>query len=242
MKLKSLFLLIFAILSFNLQALEYRAYKFDELSRQLGYPNETFFGSTEDEIQDLETYISKEDEFYKEINGYLRFHPAPYDWSGTSPEYAKVIVANMDKIFGRVPSVPQNLVLFRGVNLDHRKNKSYKIGEEFIEKGYASTSTSFKVAHYFAVEKADYSTAKKKKAIFVLYQTRPGQKAILINANEDEVLLKHHQRLKVMAKRNTSPSYETYLVQLCNIQCDKRMNKDITRFWKNYKELKRQRK
>lgn len=237
MKLKPLFLLILIALSPELYALEYKTYKFHKLAEQLGYPNETYFGSTGDEVSDLETYTSKEDAFYREINDYLRFYPAPYDWSGTTPQDARAMVASIDKIFARIPAIPQDLILFRGVGLKHRKNKSFRIGEEFVEKGYVSTSTSFKVAKHFAAKESDESTAAKK-VIFVLYQNFPGQRGILIDQDEDEVLLKHGQALKVMALKKTGLTDEIYLVQVCKTSCTKRMNKDIIRFWKNFKSIK----
>ncbi|MDD4973833.1 MAG: ADP-ribosyltransferase [Bacteriovorax sp.] len=235
MKFKSLIIFIFIVLSFDLYAFEYKTYRFDDLSHQLGYPSETYFGSGEDEIQDLETYSSKEDNFYKEINNYLRIFPRPYEWTGTSPEKAKIIVANIDKIFTKIPSIPQELILFRGVDLKYRNNKSFTIGEEFVDKGYVSTSTSFKIANYFATE-INGESSVSKKAIFVLYQNLPDQKGILIDQNEDEVLLKHGQVLKVMSTRKTNSAYETYLVQACKNSCDKQMDKDIETFWKSFKE------
>jgi hypothetical protein len=222
MKFKSLILLLTIGLSLDLYALEYKTYRFDDLSHQLGYPSVTYFGSSEGEIQDLETYSSKEDTFYKEINNYLRFFPNAYEWNGTGPEQAKSIVESIDKIYTKIPSIPQELILFRGVDLKYRKNKSFTVGEEFVEKGYVSTSTSFKVANYFATEIDGNSSASKK--------------AILIDQNEDEVLLKHGQVLRVMLMRKTNSTYETYLVQVCKISCDKQMNKDIEKFWKSFKE------
>ncbi|MGZ3789996.1 MAG: ADP-ribosyltransferase [Bacteriovorax sp.] len=231
--MKLLSLIILTALSFDLCALEYKTYPFAELSHQLGYPNATYFGSTDDEIMDLETYTSKEDTYYQEINSYLRFFPAPYTWNGTSPEQAKKIVASIDTIFSRLPSLPQDLILFRGVDLKYRKNKSFAIGQEFVEKGYVSTSASFKVAEYFATGINGEST-KSKKAIFVLYQNLPDQKGILIDQGEDEILLKHEQLLKVMSRKKNNSSYETYLVQVCKISCDQQMNKDIDRFWNHF--------
>lgn len=76
-----------------------RVYDFKQLYKSLGYPRPDYSGANETEIMDLDAYTSKYDTFYKEINGYLRFHPAPYTWYGTGPEDAKVIVENIDRIF-----------------------------------------------------------------------------------------------------------------------------------------------
>lgn len=235
MKLKYYAFIILLILSFNLHALEYKTYSFAELSQQLGYPDESYFGSSDDEISDLETYISKEDTYYKEINSYLRYFPAPYDWYGISPEQAKIMVNNIDSIFTKIPAIPQDLLLFRGINLKYRKNKSFDIGEEFIEKGYVSTSTSLKVATHFATKLNDTS-ALTKKAVLVLYQNTPTHQGILIDQNEDEVLLKRDQPMKVMAYKKTNTLYETYLVQVCKTSCETEMNQDIKNYWIQFKD------
>ncbi len=65
-----------------------RVYDFSALYRGLGYPSPDYFGSTADEVMDLQTYTSKDDTFYGEINGCLRFHPAPYEWYAAGPEAA----------------------------------------------------------------------------------------------------------------------------------------------------------
>lgn len=233
MRLKTLFIIAFIIHCSSILAVEYKTYQFNDLSHLLNYPNDTYFGSTEDEISDLETYTSKEDDFYKEINNYLRFYPKPYDWSGTGPTQAKTIVTNIDQIFTKVPSLPENLILFRGVNLKHRKNKSYSIGEEIIEKGYLSTTTTFEVADYFAT-KINPESLKSKNAILVIYQSSKDQKGILFDQGEDEVLIKHNQKLKIMSLKKSNPNYETYLVQACLAVCEASMNVDIIKFWNKY--------
>ncbi len=235
MKTKSFILLVLFSLSFNLFALEYKTYKFNKLAKLMGYPSENFFGSTEKEIFDLNNYTDKEDPCYQEINGFLRFFPAQYEWYGTGPDEAKIIVESIDHIFTKAPALPEDLILFRGVSLSFRKNKSFSIGEEFLDKGFVSTSTDFKVAYHFAVE-MNNDNPEKKKAIYVLYQNAPDQKAILIDQEEDEVILKHGQLMKVMATRkNKNAAFETYLVQICKIDCDQSMNADIKKFWSTFK-------
>ena len=85
------------------------AYDFKSLYRSLGYPSADFFASSEDEVMALEAYIRKEDPIYGEINGYLRYHPQPYEWYGTGPEDAKVIVGHIDNILRRAPRLPGDL-------------------------------------------------------------------------------------------------------------------------------------
>jgi hypothetical protein len=233
MKTKLLLLIVLSTLSLNLFAVDYKVYDFQELSEQLGYPDKTFFGSSDYELIDLETYISKEDTYYKEINGYLRNFPNEYSWYGLGPERAKGIVDSMDKIFERVPVIPEELILFRGVDLKYRKNVSFAIGEEVLEKGFLSTSTSFDAAYEFTKDPGK-NPSRSPKAIFVLYQNSKDIKGILIDEEEDEVILKHGQKLKFMSTKNLNPYFETYLVQICKITCEEQMNEDIKKFWANY--------
>lgn len=207
-----------------------KVYDFKTLYKALGYPSPDYFGSTETEISDLESYTSKEDTFYQEINGYLRHYPAAYDWDGTSPEAAKEIVANIDNIFRLVPALPQDLVLFRGVGLGYHGNKPYAPGEEFTDKAYISTSVSYSVARYFAVEMD--AESKDRKAIFAIYFTRPGEKGILFDQGEDEVILQHGRRFRVMAVKEGSPEYDFYLVQACAETCETTLSAPAAAFWK----------
>lgn len=211
-----------------------RTYDFKLLYGDLGYPSPDYFGSNETEVMDLESYTSKEDAFYEEINGYLRFYPAPYEWYGTGPEDAKIIVKNIDRIFDRAPALPGDLMLFRGLDLKFRGSKPYAIGEEFIDKGYVSTSVSYKVARYFAIEMGDNETTSSRKAVFALYMGRPGEKGILIDQGEDEVILKHGRKYKVMAKKDNVAKYDLYLVQACPGACADSVAGDVRDFWINF--------
>lgn len=208
-----------------------RVYDFKALYKSLGYPSPDYFGSDEQTIQDIESYISKEDAFYEEINGYLRFYPAPYDWSGTGPDDAKLIVKNIDGIFRKAPALPADLVLFRGLSLKYRGNKPYPAGEEFTDKCYASTSTSFKVANYFATGMHE-DNAGDRKAILVLYFNK-AEKGILIDQNEDEVILKHGSKFRVMETRDGS-GYDLYLTQVCAGACETVLRKDVKEFWTSF--------
>ena len=220
-----------------------RVYDFKELWKALGYPDHgnsqdggeatAAFGATEDELMDLTSYTSKSDSFYSEVNGYLRFYPAPYDWDGTSPEAAKVMVAHIDSVFKRVPALPADLLLFRGLDLKFRASKPYAIGEEFVDKGYVSTSAAFKVAHYFAVEMNDNAATPSRKAVFVLYLTR-AEKGILIDQHEDEVILKHGRTFKVMAKKDGVKKYDLYLVQACAGACAPTVPAAAASFWAGF--------
>lgn len=212
-----------------------RVYDFKTLYKGLGYPSPTFFGSNETELMDLDSYTSKQDAFYSEINGYLRFYPAPYDWYGTGPEDAKVIVANIDRIFTRAPALPADVVLFRGLDLKFRDGKPYAVNEEFIDKGYVSTSVSYKVAEYFTTIGDDKGKKDSGKAVFAIYHNRPGVKGILIDQGEDEVILKHGLKLKAMARRETGKGYDLYLVQACAAACDAVIREDVRGFWDNFK-------
>jgi hypothetical protein len=208
-------------------------YNFKDLENKLGYPSHNFFGSTEQEILDLETYTSKDDAFYREINSFLRFFPKEYDWNGIGPKDAEGIVKNIDQVFTRVPELPADILLFRGVDLAYRKNLSFNIGDELIEKAYLSTSTTFKVAQYFAVGlNSDASHVNSKRAVFIYYSNKPHLKGILFDQGEDEIILKHGERIRVMALNSKNKRYEIYLAQICDDMCAKDISTSMQAFWK----------
>ena len=210
-------------------------YGFKALYRALGYPSPDYFGSSEAQVQDLETYTSKEDSFYREVNDYLRYYPAPYEYHGTTPEMARDMVKNMDSVFARVPALPVDLILFRGIGLKYHGNKSYELGEEFTDKGYVSTSASYKVARYFAVEMDAAPAPEARKAILTIYFSRPGQKGILVDQREDEVILRHGTKYRVMGIKDNVKKYDLYLVQVCADSCDAVLRKDVAAFWAGFK-------
>lgn len=218
-----LMILLVSLIGFSANA---GVYEFQKLYQQLGYPSPNNFGATDEEFQDLETYTSKEDSFYKEINSYLRYFPQKYEWNGISPQDAQIMVKHIDHIFDLVPTLPSKLILFRGIDLKFRQNKSYQIGDEFVEKAYASTSTSFKVAHYFAVEMDAEERPTSKKAIFTLYINRPNFKGILFDQGEDEIILKHGEKIRIMAIKNKNRLYDFYLAQICSKICEIKPNKE----------------
>lgn len=239
MKIKIWFILAILLTSFSSHALEYKTYRFSELSKILGYPSETFFGSSEKEISDLNTYTDQEDPCYQEINGFLRYFPAPYEWYGTGPEQAREMVASIDAIFKRTPPLPSDLIFFRGLTLNFRKNKDFSIGEEFTDLGFVSTSTNVKVAYHFAVE-MNKDQPEKKKAIMVMYlgegTSKASVKGILIDQGEDEIILPHGQKMKIMAQRSSpKKEYDTYLVQICRDQCQSDLPSEMRSFWNHYK-------
>lgn len=223
-KLYVFFIIIFyALISFASLAEDkiiYKNYQFSELYSKLHYEPGYYFGGSPEEISDLETYISKDDSWYKEINSYLRNFPKTnYEWYSISPDRAKSMVKNIDKIISLTPALPEDLILFRGVDLKYRGSKSFLEGETFIEKGYASTSTSFKVAEYFATK---ISESNSKKAIFVFYSSKKDLKGFLIDRDEDEVLLSRNLKIKVMTIIKKS-NYDLNIAQICDVKCEKKL-------------------
>ncbi|MDD2805624.1 MAG: ADP-ribosyltransferase [Elusimicrobiales bacterium] len=208
-------------------------YDFKSLYRSLGYPSANFFGSSEDEVMSLEAYISKEDPIYNEINGYLRYHPQPYTWYGTGPDDAKVIVGHLDKMLRRAPQLPGDLVLFRGLGLGYRQDKPFETGEEFTDKGYVSTSVTYSVARYFAMEMVD-EEKPDRRAVFALYFAGPGERGLLIDQGEDEVMLGHGRKFRVMARKDGLAKYDLYLVQVCAASCDTTLRGDVNDFWNSF--------
>ncbi|PIU17979.1 MAG: hypothetical protein COT18_11455 [Elusimicrobia bacterium CG08_land_8_20_14_0_20_59_10] len=223
-----------------LSASSARVYDFKALWKGLGYPalgqyGESedavrSFGATDDEVMDLATYTSKDDAYYREINNYLRYHPLPYEWYGISPEYARGMVKNIDSVFSKVPSLPADLMLFRGLDLQFRDSRPYAMGEEFSDKGYVSTSVSYKVARYFAVEMNDNADTPSRKAVFAIYLSR-AEKGILVDHAEDEVILPRAMKFKVMAKKDGVKKYDLYLVQACSGACASAISLEAASFW-----------
>lgn len=208
-------------------------YDFKSLYGSLGYPSPDYFGSTEDEVMDLDTYTSKSDSFYGEINGYLRFHPAPYEWYGTGPDDARGIVERLDNVFRRAPAIPGDLILFRGLGLGWHGGKPLAPGEEFTDKGYVSTSVSYSVARYFALEMGD-EEKPERRAVFVLYLTRPVERGILVDQGEDEVMLPRGRKFRVMARKDGALRYDLYLVQACAARCETATRPDVSDFWRGF--------
>lgn len=209
-----------------------RVYDFDLLYRKTGYPSPDYFGSTDDEIMDVETYISKDDNYYGEINGYLRYYPEPYEWYGITPASAKEMVERIDRVIERAPAVPGDLVVFRGLGLGWRGNRPFAEGEEFTDKAYVSTSLSFSVARYFAVEKDPDETSRR--AVFVIYFTRPEERGLLIDQGEDELMLGHGRRFRVMAEKEAPGTYDLYLVQACAEKCETALRPAPAAFWSDF--------
>jgi hypothetical protein len=209
-----------------------RVYDFDSLYRGLGYPSEDYFGSADDEVMDVETYISKDDTYYGEINGYLRFYPEPYDWYGISPESAREMVGRIDRVMERAPAIPGDIVVFRGLGLGWRGNKPFEEGEEFTDKAYVSASADFGVARYFAVEKDPED--ESRRAVFAIYFTRPEERALLIDQGEDEVMLERGRRFRVMARRHGVKKYDLYLVQACTETCEPGLSPEAAVFWSGF--------
>jgi hypothetical protein len=212
-----------------------RVYDFKALYRGLGYPSPDYFGSTVDEVMDLDTYTSKDDTFYGEINGYLRYHPEPYEWYGTGPDDAKLIVERLDNIMRRAPEIPGDLVLFRGLGLGWRGDKPFADGEEFTDRGYVSTSVSYDVARYFAIEKDPDEAEASRRAVFVIYFTRPAERGILVDQGEDEVMLERGRKFRVMARKDDAEKFDIYLVQACAGECETAPRPDAAAFWSDFK-------
>ena len=228
---KIMILLSLLILSFGANA---KVYDFKNLYKTLGYSKDSnYFNATPDELMSIESYIDKYDSFYTEINNYLRYYPAPYEYNGSGPEDSKEMVKNIDRVIGRAPKIPSDIILFRGLTLKWHQNKAFEIGEEYFDKAYISTSTSYSVADYFAKGLSDEKRINEKKAIFALYFEQKIVKGLLIDQGEDEVILPHGQRFKIMQKK-TMKEYDYYLVQVCEKICKESIEKkDVLEWWAN---------
>jgi hypothetical protein len=211
-----------------------KVYEFKKLYKDLGYDKQKdYFNSTPDEVMSIESYIEKYESYYVEINNYLRYHPAPYEWDGTSPEDAKKNVRDIDHIISKAPEIPNDIILFRGLTLKWRQDKAFEIGEEYVDKAYISTSTTYSVAEYFAKGLSSDKITSNKKALFALYFDQAHIKGLLIDQGEDEVLLKHGERFKIMKKKEMG-EYDYYLVQVCQKKCAPTIQRtEVLEWWKS---------
>ncbi|MGZ3805695.1 MAG: ADP-ribosyltransferase [Pseudobdellovibrionaceae bacterium] len=235
--MNSLFFNFILIISFILSVQSKAGvYDFHTLQLELGYAaTDSWFGSSEKEIASLEDYLNKNEEYYTEINRFLRFYPAPYEWYGKGPDAAKVDVQNIDNIFKRIPVLPKDIILFRGVRLNWKKSNSFKVGEIFSDKAFASTSTDLKIADQFT-----YDDIENGASIYILYFNQSHAKGILIDQGENEVLLQHGQTFKVMDK-NTSRDKTFYLIQVCGFSvCSKKVQQqEALSYWNSGQFLKK---
>jgi hypothetical protein len=209
-----------------------KTYEFKKLYHSLGYDKQQdYFNSTPDQVMSIESYIDKYESFYSEINNFLRMGPDFYDYNGITPELAAQNVRDIDHIISKSPTLPSNIFLYRGLTLKWRQDRPFSIGEEFDDKAYVSTTTTFSVAEYFAKGLSSDRHMSKTKALFALYFAPQKVKGLLIDQGEDEVLLKHGQKFKIM-KRTPSKDYDLYLVQICSKSCEESVtNKEVTNWW-----------
>jgi hypothetical protein len=215
--LKSITFVLFTAVSmlYSLDA-QAKVYAFSDLYKSLNYSS-SYFEASSEQLQSLDNYTAKEDNYYTEINGYLRFYPASYTWYGTSPEDAAIEVKNIDAIFKAAPTIPADITLFRGVTLGWHKDRDFAIGEEFLDKAYVSTSTDIKVATQFAggVSSAETDGKKSKGALFMMYFLNKKPVGLLIDREEDEVILPHGQKFRIVGVKQLS-KFKAYLVQICD--------------------------
>lgn len=208
-----------------------KVYDFKKLYHDLGYEKQkNYFNSTPDEVMSIESYIDKYESYYTEINNFLRYYPSPYDWSGTSPKEAKKNVKDIDHIISKAPLIPGDIILFRGLTLKWRQDKAFAIGEEYVDKAYISTSTTYSQAEYFAKGLNTDKSEGHKKALFALYFDQTQVKGLLIDQGEDEVILKHGERFRIMKKKELG-EYDYYLVQVCHKVCSPVIKSSTVEDW-----------
>jgi hypothetical protein len=230
--------LVFSLVLLHSSLSSGKVYEFKKLFQDLGYTAQTnYFNSTVDEITSIESYIDKYESYYSEINNYLRFHPGHYDWDGTSPEMARQNVKDIDHIMTRAPQIPGDIILFRGLTLKWRGDKPFELGEEYQDKAYISTTTTYSVAEYFAKGLSSDKNLSNKKALFALYFSQPKIKGLLIDQGEDEIILGHGKKFRIMDKIPLA-EYDYYLVQVCAKICETQMKKkDVQDWWTQQKKI-----
>lgn len=150
----------------------------------------------EDDIQSLRHYTGSS---YRGINGYLRDGP-DVPGSLSSPSVAKKIAQQNDQWAQIVSEIDAE---FKPTTLDYTgyrvvrnstgRFNDLKIGAIVPNDGYVSTSRSARVAAGFA----DFSLDSN---VMFKIATPAGTPAIVTNAGELEVILKHGSKMKVISK------------------------------------------
>lgn len=216
----------FILLMFS-RALLAQVYTYDELYRELDYKKIELTVRSSEKMESLRMYTDVYDSYYKEINGYLRFHPGPYDWYSVTPHDAKEYVEDIDSLIEDHPLLPKGIILFRGTGLNWAKG-SLEINQTFEDKAYTSTSLSVSEAMEFLNEESS--------AMFILYFGGEAVlRGILINPTEKEVLLDRDLTFKVMDKKSQEER-RVYLVQICGKKkCDDEVNNpDAKKLWDSF--------
>lgn len=122
---------------------------------------------------------------------------------------------------------PTDLTLFRGVDLGFRNGEIYKVGEEFVDNTYTSTTINPSVAQNIA-----------KTAIYILYSSRDFDALWIggngLNSYQEEILLPRGARFKVMNSKVRNDTY-VQLVQICGYICnDVVLNSDANLIFSNF--------
>lgn len=171
--------------------------------------------------QNLE--ICKKPEFsydqpHKIINNFLRFGYL------TKYKYKDQILSNIHQLDSAISKSTRSkrLSLYRGVDLEYRSNKPFLIGEEFIDKGFVSTSTNMNIAKVFSGQKMTlfkiYSPIDFKGFYYNITQEDMYNHEVeeQLYVEEEEVLLPRESRFKVMSKTCEYVDYKCiYTLQLC---------------------------
>lgn len=135
------------------------------------------------------------DEGFKEINGYLRNPPK----NPTNADLdARMSAASIDKVFKNAPTVPEDILVYRGFGLDALGLKSGDIKPGLVLRDPAFTSTSIDRRHVEIVEfggddriLAEIRVAKGTKAIWVNSAggTLDEERELLLDRKVDEFVV-----------------------------------------------------
>lgn len=123
---------------------------------------------------------------YRSVNSRLRNQPVKI---GSDIE-AKQIQAGLDKSFENAPTVPRNMVVYRGIDRD--AIKGLKPGDSFIDKGFVSTTIKG-TGEFKGGAKLEIRVPKGSKGIYVA--------SISKYKSEREMLLNRGSKFKVIEQR-----------------------------------------
>lgn len=177
------------------------------------------------QIEFLNYYLSDTGPWHDEINIYLRTG----FWYGFGGDRLDQSISELDDLLEDSPKFPKDLILLRG-QYQNFLGRHYRIGEEFEDKAFFSTTTSLNVARR-------YSGYSRDSFVMLLYFGENPAKGLVLNNLDKEVLLSRGYTFKVMdSAKGFVRRYG--LVQICPKSGCKAVinNKKIRKWWKKFKD------
>jgi hypothetical protein len=178
----------------------------------------------------IRTYTNYDEPYYKDINDVLRDIPRPDGIYYIDFFDVLEISKDIDNAINKLPALPNDMILFRGVNLAYRDYIPHGNGDVFIDKAFFSTSVYDGVGTAFA----------GKGVMYAIYSSKKKRDGILCNPIEREVILPRSQAYKVMDTFKLEKNH-VQLIQRCEDKdsCLEDIHlPSVNSWWDKYKQEK----